>query len=959
MLWHFEIRAKEGHRDPFAHEIEKELPWLGLEKAAPVRLSRLYLLGGDFDRATAQRLGSSLLADPVIQEFDLKSLAEAEGQADDVVTVCRKAGVTDPVEESIRRGAARLGIELVEVRTGLRFRFLGAVDREEITRIGTRLLANAVVDEILIGQTALPAHKSPAQQTCSRREIELPAEDGALLELSRSMGLALNLEEMQVIRAHFHELGRRPTDIELETLAQTWSEHCKHKTFNARIDCDGKVYDNLIKQTIFKATRDLDRDFCVSVFKDNAGIVRFDDEHNLCFKVETHNHPSAIEPYGGAGTGLGGVLRDILGTGLGAKPIANVDVFCVGDLAATAEDLPAGVIHPLRVLKGVVAGVRDYGNRMGIPTVSGAVFFDRRYTGNPLVYAGSIGLIPRDRCDKRVEAGDRIVALGGRTGRDGIHGATFSSMELHEDSETMDGGAVQIGNAITEKRCMDVLLAARDLGLYRCVTDCGAGGFSSAVGEMGEELGARVELGAAPLKYPGLSYTEVWISEAQERMVVAVPPEKLDEILALAASEDVETCVLGEFTGSGRLEIFWHGEQVADLDMEFLHDGLPRTTMKATWKSPPRDDLRDFAVPMAGEALRRLLADWNVASKEWIIRQYDHEVQSTSVIKPLVGIDHAGPSDGAVNAPVLGSRRAYAVGLGLCPHYADIDPYHMARAAIDEALRNVVAVGGDPDRCAILDNFSWGNTNKPDRLGALVRAAEGCHDGAMALRLPFISGKDSLNNEYATSAGTIVIPHTLLISALAIVEDLESCVSMDLKRSGTSLYLVGLTRRELGGGAYLRLYGRRGNELPQLGDDALAIHRRMHEAIRDGMVLSCHDCSEGGLGVAAAEMAFAGGIGLEVDLARVLVAGPRLRDDEILFSESLSRYLVEIDSRSAARFEALFEDLPCAAIGRTTTESAFRVRGRNGTVMLEEALTDLARIHSQSLTAVLEGDRRG
>ncbi len=959
MLWHFEIRARDGHRDPFAHEIERELPWLGLEKAGPVKLARLYLLGGEFDRDAAISLGGSLLLDPVIQDLELKSLEEADQEADKVVTVCRKAGVTDPVEESLRRGAARLGLELDEIRTGFHFSFEGEVDRAELERIGARLLATAVVDEILVGRSALPAHKTPAGSKSERREIELPADDEALLGLSREMGLALNLEEMQVIRAHFHELERDPTDIELETLAQTWSEHCKHKTFSARIDCDGKIYDNLIKQTIFKATRDLDRDFCVSVFKDNAGIIRFDDENNLCFKVETHNHPSAIEPYGGAGTGLGGVIRDILGTGLGAKPIANVDVFCVGDLEAETEDLPQGVIHPLRVLKGVVSGVRDYGNRMGIPTVSGAVFFDRRYTGNPLVYAGSIGIIPRDRCEKVVHAGDKIVALGGRTGRDGIHGATFSSMELHEDSESVDGGAVQIGNAITEKRCMDVLLAARDRGLYRSVTDCGAGGFSSAVGEMGEEVGARVELSSAPTKYPGLSYTEIWISEAQERMVVAVPPEKLDELLELAASEDVETCVLGEFSGTGKLEIFWQGEQVADLDMEFLHDGLPKTTMKATWSPPPRDDLREFVPPMAGEALRALLADPNIASKEWIIRQYDHEVQSTSVIKPLVGVTAAGPSDGAVNAPVLGSTKGYAVGLGLCPHYADIDPYHMARAAIDEALRNVVAVGGDPDRCAILDNFSWGNTQKPDRLGALVRASEGCYDAAMALRLPFISGKDSLNNEYATSRGTIVIPHTLLVSALAIVDDVRQSVSMDLKRGGTSVYVVGLTRRELGGSAYLRLNGHRGNDVPQLPDNALSIHRRMHEAIRDGFVLSCHDCSEGGIGVAGAEMAFSGGLGLEIDLGRVPISGPRMRDDELLFSESLCRYLVEVDSRSAARFEALFEDLPCAPIGHSLAEEKFRIRGRNGAVMLEEPLADLGRIHRQSLTAILEGEVRG
>src|SRR5262249_20966648 len=394
------------------------------------------------------------------------------------------------------------------------------------------------------------------------------------------------------------EMGRDPTDAELETLAQTWSEHCSHKTLKGRIeftDADGSVrrYDNLLKETIFAATQEIrrrlgDADWCVSVFSDNAGIVRFNEEFNICFKVETHNHPSAIEPYGGANTGLGGVIRDPLGTGLGAKPICNTDVFCFAPPDTAPESLPLGVLHPKKVMKGVIAGVRDYGNRMGIPTVNGAVCFDDRYLANPLVFCGTVGVIPVDRCRKEAMSGDLIVAVGGRTGRDGIHGATFSSAELTAESEKVSGGAVQIGNAIAEKKMLDVLLQARDRGLYRAITDCGAGGFSSAVGEMGEKVGATVQLDLAPLKYEGLSYTEIWISESQERMVLAVPPEKWEVLRGLCASEGVEATVIGKFEATGRLRLRYGEHQVADLDLHFLHDGRPPVVRQATWHQSPQ-----------------------------------------------------------------------------------------------------------------------------------------------------------------------------------------------------------------------------------------------------------------------------------------------------------------------------------------------------------------------------------
>jgi phosphoribosylformylglycinamidine synthase subunit PurSL len=960
-MWHVEIRHRQPSEDSLARRAERDLSWLDIEGLGVREVARLYLLDGPSNEEEARRLTESLLVDSVLQDYRLETLEQTEADAAEAaaITIGRKPGVMDPVEESVLRGASRLGIPLRSLRSGWCYRFSGTADGALLRRIGERLLANPVVDDIAVGRRALQAGGATEAYRFERVEVELPEDDEALLALSHQQGLSLDLEEMRTIRAHFRELGRTPSDIELETLAQTWSEHCKHKTFSALIDFDGERIDNLLKSTVFKATRDLDREFCVSVFVDNAGIVRFDDDYNLCFKVETHNHPSAIEPYGGAGTGLGGVIRDILGTGLGGKPVANTDVFCVGRPDATEEELPAGSLHPARVLRGIVEGVRDYGNRMGIPTVNGAVYFDERYTGNPLVYAGTVGIIPRDRCEKVTKPGDFIVALGGRTGRDGIHGATFSSRELHEESESLDGGAVQIGNAITEKRCMDVLLVARDRGLYRNVTDCGAGGFSSAVGEMGEETGARVDLEKAPLKYPGLSYREIWLSEAQERMVLAVPPESLDELLALCAEEDVETAVLGEFTDTGRLVLQYEGHVVADVSMEFLHDGLPRPLRKATWSPPAPDPLDDFVSRPAADVLEELLAHPNIASKDWVVRQYDHEVQSTSAVKPLVGVHDDGPGDASVIAPRLGSTKGFAVGCGLTPHYGDIDPYQMAMAAIDESIRNIVCVGGDPDRTAILDNFSWGNTAKPDRLGALVLASRGCYDAAMALRTPFVSGKDSLNNEYATAQGTICIPHTLLVTALSIVDDVRRAVTMDLKEAGNQLYLIGTTRAELGASHALRVQGRRGDRVPQFDlETAPKIHAAVHAAIKSGLVRACHDPSEGGLAVAIAESAFSGGLGVDVDLSAV-PSDETLNDFETLYSESLTRYLCEVPRASAAEFEAQFGGLSCARIGEVTDSGRLVLRQGADRVVIDADLDHLHALHAQGLTRIMEGQHRG
>ena len=790
----------------------------------------------------------------------------------------------------------------------------------------------------------------------------LDADDEELLKISEQGLLALNLSEMKAIQNYFSRLGRNPTDVELETIAQTWSEHCVHKTFRGLIEYsqEGKteIIVSLLKSTIMKATQEIDKPWCVSVFSDNAGIIEFDENYNVVFKVETHNHPSAIEPYGGAGTGIGGVIRDPLGTGLGAKPILNTDVFCFGPPDLPYDELPRGTLHPKRIFKGVVSGVRDYGNRMGIPTANGAILFDRRYTCNPLVYCGNVGLIPKDRCHKRVSEGDIAVVVGGRTGRDGIHGVTFASLELDESSETL-GSAVQIGNPIVEKKMADTLLQARDKQLYSSITDCGGGGLSSAFGEMGEEVGLRIELEKIPLKYAGLVPWEIWISESQERMALAVPPEKIDELLEVFRAEDVEATVIGEFTGASpllpsppaggegpgvRLRLFYEGNLVADLDMEFLHGGLPRIAKKAIFEKPTHPEPTFEDPSNLTPYLLRILSSPNVASKEWVIRQYDHEVQGGSILKPLQGIENDGPGDACIVTPVLSSKRGIIVANGINPKYSDIDSYHMAASAIDEALRNIISVGGTLQHTALLDNFSWGNPDKPDRLGALTRACKACYDIAVAYGTPFISGKDSLYNEYQdTETGEqIAIPHTLLISAICVMDDVTKAISMDAKSEGDLVYVVGKTYNEMGGSHYYSAHGFIGNSVPQVRpEEGRQTMESLSAAIENDLVCACHDCSEGGIGVAAAEMAFAGGYGMKIDLRQVPKSEDVSRNDVILFSESNSRFIVEVPKALQSEFQQAMEGIDFGLIGEITKSKTFAVIGIDGQLILSAQIDKL------------------
>jgi phosphoribosylformylglycinamidine synthase len=939
-----EVRLKSHLPDARGAGLVKDIRDLGIETVSDVRVVDIYWLDAELPPDKLDLICRSLLADPVIQDYRSDSAISADAdQAPNrhVVEVTYNPGVMDPVEGTVMKAVRDLGIDDVRaVKTAKRYLIDGKLDNGQLESICGKLLVNPIVERI-VGPDTVPFSEHPRYHFKLNHYNVLDADGSGLAAVRKDF--SFSGPELQAIIDHFREQGRNPTDIELETLFQTWSEHCVHKTFKARIFSDGQIIDNLLKNTIAKATAELAKPWCLSVFMDNAGVIEFDEKWALCFKVETHNHPSAVEPYGGAATGIGGVVRDPLGTGLGSKPICNTDVFCFAPPDFPHEKVPRGVLHPRRIFKGVRAGVADYGNRLGIPTLNGAILFDERYLANPLVFCGTLGLIPRELSQRgQQRAGDLVVVVGGRTGRDGIHGVTFASEQLTEESSTLSFTSVQIGNPIVEKKVIDILLQARDRGLYRRITDCGGGGLSSAVGEMAADTGVRVDLEKVPLKYAGLTYSEIWVSESQERMLIAVPPDCIDELMALFDSEDVEAAVIGEFTDDHRLRLFYHGELVGDLSMEFLHEGLPQMQMEAIW-CQPRHAEPDFASPDdLGDELLKVLSTWNVCSKEWVIRQYDHEVQGGSVLKPLVGWDNDGPGDAAIIRPLLDSDRGVIVSNGINPNYGELDPYWMAASAIDEALRQIIAVGGSLEQVALLDNFCWGDTRRPDMLGALVRAAQACHDVALVYGSPFISGKDSLNNEFEYEGRVIAIPHTLLISAIGVMADVNRAVSMDLKQSGDLIYIVGDTYSELGGSAYLTNRGLVGNSVPRVdAPRAKTLMDSLSIATEKGLVEACHDCSDGGLGVAIAEMAFAGGLGVNIWLEHVPLGEPIGRDDFILFSESNSRFLVEVAPEDRGEFEKAMGNTRWAVIGDVTNYGMLEVYGLDGHKVVDKSIAAL------------------
>jgi phosphoribosylformylglycinamidine synthase II len=957
MLWEIDVHGTDADADHLARALVAGAADLGIAGCTQARSAAGWLVEGDLTEPDIARLAAEVLTDPVTESFvaapvGAAVLAETPAGLPTIVHVLPRPGVTDPAAETVRAACGLVGPQPTAVRS-MRTFFLPHLPETDIRRLAWGLLASDAIHEIVVGPLRLTTLGGGRGWTFRQESVPLEGLDDAALEgLSRQRCLALSVDELHAIRAHYHTLGRAPWEIELETIAQTWSEHCCHKTLTSAVDHQGPAgpaaYDNLLKETVFAATQTIRHrlgagDWCVSVFRDNSGVVRFDGDHDVCIKVETHNHPSAIEPYGGAATGLGGVIRDVLGTGRGAKPIANLDVFCVAPLDTPASSLPPGVIPPRRLLAGVVAGVRDYGNRMGIPTIAGAVAFDPGYLGNPLVFCGTVGIMPRNTADAEVKRGDLVVVAGGRTGRDGIHGATFSSIELSSASETESGGAVQIGHAINEKMLTDFVLEAARQGLFHAITDCGAGGLSSAVGEMGAVLGAEVRLDRVPLKYAGLSATEVWISEAQERMVLAVAPEDWERLAAVAAAEGVEVTAIGTFTGDGRLVLRWEDHVAGELDCSFLHEGRPRRRLRARHTpAPPRATAWRAPAAALADTVPALLALPDVASKEWIIRQYDHEVQGASVVKPLQG-PGGGPADGTVVRGVLGRDRGLVLGVGLRHRLGTLDPRQMAAGAIVEAIANVVATGADPDRIALLDNFCWGDVKRPESLGALVEACRACHDLALTFTAPFVSGKDSLNNVFAwTDAAGVAhersIPPTLLVTALGQIDDVRRSLAPAFVRADERIAVVGLTRDELAGSQAELLGLVSGSRVPVVDpEDCLANVRGVAAAARAGLLTACHDLSDGGLAVAVAEMAIGGRLGCRVRLADVPaelgdMPADTCRDLAITCAETPARFLCTVRPEQAEAFAAAVQHVPWAWIGEVMRHEAVEFVTTGGAV---------------------------
>jgi phosphoribosylformylglycinamidine synthase II len=986
MVSRIEIGFREGIRDALGEKIKTRIIDHLRIQVDSVKTYEVYTIEGDLVPGDLEAAARGPLSDPVIQEYAVDmGLA---GSFDWLIEVGFRPGVTDNVGKTAAEAITLLTGKQVRVYTSRQYAIIGIRDRcaldlltrSDAQRIASELLSNDLIQrhEIIEGRTWNPARAAApyvprvtGEERIGTEEIDLDHPDEALIRISQERVLALSLEEMRILRDYLKNdavlarrkevgLGARMTDAELECLAQTWSEHCKHKIFNARIAYDDgergiSEIDSLFSTCIKQSTREIRErmgadDWCLSVFSDNAGIIRFNDDWNLVFKVETHNSPSALDPYGGALTGIVGVNRDPFGCGKGAKLIFNTDVFCFAP-PDYKKPLPKRILHPRRIYEGVREGVEHGGNKSGIPTVNGCLVFDERYLGKPLVYCGTGGIMParlngEPTHTKEIIPGDLVVMTGGRIGKDGIHGATFSSEELHEGSPVT---AVQIGDPITQKKMTDFLLIARDRGFYRAITDNGAGGLSSSVGETARlSGGCEIDLKMAPLKYPGLNPWEILISESQERMTLAVPPATIDEFLDLARKMDVEAKVLGRYTDSGWFHIRYGEETVVYVDMDFLHDGLPQMTLRATW-TPPRNAEPSIPEPAnMGEALKAMLSRLNICSKESVVRQYDHEVQGGSVVKPLTGVVNDGPSDAAVIRPLLDSFEGIVIANGICPRYSDIDAYHMAAAAIDEAVRNAIAVGTPLDRLAGLDNFCWcdpvQSEKTPDgeyKLAQLVRANQALYDITTAYGVPCISGKDSMKNDYQIGSVRISIPPTLLFSTLGKMEDVRKAVTMDVKKPGDLVYVLGTTLPELGASEWYALHDAIGNGVPKVdAKTAKARYEALHRAIMAGLVASCHDCSDGGLGVALAETAFAGGLGLEIDL-RAVPADGITRNDELLFSESQSRFVVTISPKSREAFEALLVNSDFARIGTVIPEGVLKIDGLGGNRIIEEELAAL------------------
>lgn len=926
-----------------------------------------------FDQDINQEVLSEVFVDPLYQAGFSDStsvqqhLKKEFSEANYVLTVGFKAGVTDNTGLSASDALKLFDLDC-HVSTIHRYYLQTSLNKDELQNLAYEYLFNNLIqsfslhhlsdddflqrfERVQFPQVRLDKHAQLVE------EIDFTLEREILEKQNKENCWALSIQEIDYLKMYFQSadwLQRRerqglsvhPTDVEVEVIAQSWSEHCKHKIFSAEIDYSESVdapfqlgerkikglYPELIKKSTY-LLKEQGKDWLISVFKDNAGIVRFDEHLDLCLKVETHNSPSALDPYGGALTGILGVNRDILGTGLGAKPVANLDVFCLAPpswpLAGLEQYMPQGLKTPKRLLEGVHKGVEDGGNKSGIPTVGGAIVFDQDFAGKPLVFVGTMGVMPqklpsgKSSSEKRTKKGDKIVVIGGAVGADGIHGATFSSLELNEDSPST---AVQIGDPLTQKRVMDLLLVARDLELYSGITDNGAGGISSSLGEMATLTnGASFDLALCPLKYPNLRPFEIMISESQERMSLSVDPLHLEAFLTLCREFGVSASVLGEFTDTGYLEVFYDKTKVVDLSLDFLHESLPKMELKALWSGPrertswmPLEKKNQFDSSKAQsykDALLQLLQTPNIASKEQWVRQYDHEVQGATALKPFQGKNHEGPSDAGgiwMGAHGGNPENVICLSLGLAPRLSLVDPYLMAQVAVDEAVRNLIASGGDPEMIALLDNFCWpdpvqsvGNPEGERKCAELVRACLGLYDAVMAYQAPLISGKDSMKNDFRGKNKNdkplqISILPTLLVTAMSKTK-LDFLTPSVFQKAGDVIYVLGLPQKQLSASEFAEIYEIENHEafVCDLEVNRL-IYRGFFEAVKNGLISSAHDVSDGGALTALAESSLGAMLGAELSLSK---------DPGQLFSEAPGRFVVTVDASKTLAFEEHFASI--------------------------------------------------
>lgn len=989
MEYRIEISPLPQWKDARAEKIKGQIKNFLKLDIGELRTRDVYTVSADITPAQAEAAAKEI-ANPVLQKGIVGETRFSEKDACDyLVRVGFRQGVTDNVGRSAHEAIGDIvGRKLRDdeyVFSSVEYMLSGSgLDKKKVEHIAKDLLANELIENISIFSKAdLLKNPIPLALPIVReagggnvKEIDLEVSDDELVNISKKGILALTLEEMKAIQNYFRtaegrekfKLGKKPTDVELEVLAQTWSEHCKHKIFSAEIDYEDdkgnkENVKSCFKTYIKKSTDEISKkiDWLVSVFHDNAGVITFNDKLDLVYKVETHNSPSALDPYGGAMTGIVGVNRDPMGTGLGANLLINVWGYCLGSPFTDEKEVPEGLFHPRRLRDNIHKGVIDGGNQSGIPYGAGWEYFDERYLGKPLVYCGTVGLLPKKigknkGFEKSIKPGDLIVMSGGRIGKDGIHGATFSSEELHKDSPNQ---AVQIGDPITQKKMGDFIYEARDKSLYRFVTDNGAGGLSSSIGEMCTYSGGcKMDLKKAPLKYAGLDPWEILVSEAQERMSFAVPPENVEEFKKLAASRDVEVTVLGEFTDTGKFHMLYGDKTVALLDIEFMHDGLPQLKLKAKWEPPKLKDPA-FKGRNIKNDIVSLMGRLNICSNEFKSRQYDHEVKGLSVIKPFVGVARDVMSDATVTMAEPLGKEGIILSYGILPRYSDIDTYHMMASIIDLSIRRIIAVGGKPEHIAGLDNFCWPDPVKsektPDgeyKLAQLIRANKALYDYTKAFGVPCISGKDSMKNDSTRGGRKISIPPTVLFSAISKMDDISKAVTLDAKNTGDSVYVIGLTRKELGGSEYFAMQGATGSHVPVVdASQAMITYKAISEITQKGLAASLHTPAIGGLAAAFARKAMAGRLGLEVELDKI-PAESGMSAEEILFSETNSRFVMTVKPENEKNVEKMLKGLSFAKIGFVISKQELILNSTGADGKLAISLSDMLRSYKGTLDGI-------